>query len=238
MKKIIYGLMLCLSMAVFTGCEDETSQDMSKITYYATLELKGDKLIMWSLGTPFVEPGYESVMQGEDVSDQVVVDGTVDANTPGIYNLTYSITNPDGFAVTDSRTVMVAYPSQTFPAGYWHTDATNYRSVPDSEGNPVMTVYGASYEVLFLPLSETEFYVADFLGGYYAQRAGYGSDYAMSGHFKLNPDNTLTLVDSSLAGWGDSLVGLTNGTWDPATSTFSWCANYVENMDFYVTLTK
>lgn len=234
MKKIIYGLMLCLTMVAFTGCEDETSQDMSKITYYATLELKGDKLIIWDLGTPFVEPGYESVMQGEDVSDQVVVDGTVDANTPGIYNLTYSIINPDGFAVTDSRTVMVAYPSETFPVGYWHTDAANYRV----NGEGVQTVYGASYEVLLLPLSETEFYVSDFLGGYYAQRAGYGSAYEMNGHFKLNEDNTLTLVDSSIAGWGDSLVGLTNGTWDPATGTFSWCANYVSDMDFYVTLTK
>ena len=79
------------------------------------------------------------------------------------------------------------------------------------------------------------FEVSDFLGGYYHQRAGYGAAYAAKGYVQLMKDNTLKLINSSVAGWGDSLTGLQDGVYDPVTGSLSWCADYA-GMLFYVVL--
>jgi len=34
----------------------------------------------------------------------------------------------------------------------------------------------------------------------------YGPDYAMVGKFELNDDNTITPLESYVAGWGDSIT--------------------------------
>ena len=89
--------MLCLSFVMlFSACEEDPMYTDSRVTYYATLELKGDATMYWEKGTPFVDPGFVSEMKGEDVSSQVKVEGSVDGNKGGIYNLNYSISNSDG----------------------------------------------------------------------------------------------------------------------------------------------
>lgn len=47
-------------------------------------------------------------MNGEDITESVQIKGSVDVNTPGIYNLVYAAYNEDGFAKTFTRTVYVA----------------------------------------------------------------------------------------------------------------------------------
>lgn len=235
MKKIIYSLMLCLTLTVFTGCEDETSQDQSRVTYYATLELKGDATVFWNMGEPYVDPGYVAELQGEDVTDQVVTEGQVDVNTPGIYSLVYKITNADGFSVTESRTVMVADPTESpVSSGYWTTDAESYRNYNG------VTKYGSAYPVVILQMAPGRFYISDFLAGWYDQRAAYGAAYAMVGEFQLNEDNTITPLKSSVAGWGDSMNEMIDGKYDPATGSITWCVVYGGDtrMEFYVTLTR
>lgn len=231
MKKLIYSLMLLCCIIGFTSCEDPTSQDTSKITYYATLELKGEATMFWTLGETFQDPGYMAEMQGEDVTDQVIVKGEVDVNTPGIYQLTYVITNEDGFSVTDSRTVMVADTTPSpITSATWTITADSYR---DYSG---ITAYGAEYPIVILQTEPGKFYVSDFLGGWYDKRAGYGSDYAMEGHFQLNADNTITAIDSYVAGWGDSMNEMVDGKYDPETGQISWMINYATDLKFYVTL--
>lgn len=235
MKKIIYNGLLLLTLATaFTACEDETSQDDSRVTYYGTLELKGDKTLLWDKGKTYEDPGYTATLKGADATAQVKVNGSVDVNTPGIYTLTYTITNEDGFSTTDTRNVLVADPTDSpITSGFWSSTADSYRV--SSTGT---TTYGGNYTVTVLQLSPGEFYVSDFLGGWYDQRAGYGTDYAMVGKFKLNSDNTITLEESSIAGWGDGLVALHDGKYDPATGRISWDAEYVSSMHFHLTLTK
>ncbi|WP_300725830.1 BT_2262 family domain-containing protein [uncultured Bacteroides sp.] len=232
MKKVIYSLMLLCFTLGFTACEDETSQDTSKITYYATLDLQGETTLFWELGKEYVEPGYYAELQGEDVTDQVVVKGEVDVNTPGIYPLTYVITNVDGFSVTKSRTVMVAdITPSPIASGFWTASSDSYR---DYNGQ---TSYGSEFQVIILQTAPGKFYISDFLGGWYDQRAGYGSAYAMEGHFQLNADNTITPIDSYVAGWGDSMEEMVGGKYDPATGEISWMIDYSEShLKFYVTL--
>ncbi|MCS2194312.1 DUF5011 domain-containing protein [Bacteroides faecis] len=87
---------------------DKSTNDTSKVTYFVTLEREGDEKIVLEKGQPFVEPGYYAEMNGEDITESVQIKGSVDVNTPGIYNLVYAAYNEDGFAKTFTRTVYVA----------------------------------------------------------------------------------------------------------------------------------
>ena len=68
--------------------------------------------------------------------------------------------------------------------------------------------------------------VSDFFGGWYSYVRGYAESYKdrydMKGIFLLNSDNTISLVSSVVAGWGDSLDYLEDGSFDPATATIYW----------------
>lgn len=225
---------MACALISFSACEDETSQDPSTITYYATLELQGDELLFWDMNTPYVDPGYVSEMQGEDVTDQVVVTGNVDYTKAGIYDLVYTMTNKDGFSVTRSRTVMVSDPTPSpIASGYWTVAPGSYRDYWGSSQTPF-----SGYQVIILQLNPGHFYISDFMGGYYDQRAGYGSDYAMVGEFQLNADNTITPLKSSVKGWGDAMDEMRNGQCDPETGVVSYEIDYAGAMTFYITLNK
>ena len=99
-----------------TSCEDSV-KDLSKVTYFAELNLKGDDFVKLSLGETYTEPGYEATENGEDISEKVKVTGSVDSSTPGFYNLVYSVANVDGFSVTKTRQVMVVNPD-SFASAY------------------------------------------------------------------------------------------------------------------------
>ena len=88
MKNIIYSILVCLPF-VFGAC-DKSTDDTSKVTYFVTLEREGDEKIVLEKGQPFVEPGYYAEMNGEDITESVQIKGSVDVNTPGIYNLVYA----------------------------------------------------------------------------------------------------------------------------------------------------
>lgn len=74
------------------------------------------------------DPGYTATLKGADATAQVKVTGSVDVNTPGIYTLTYTITNEDGFSTTDTRNVLVADPTDSpITSGFWSSTADSYR---------------------------------------------------------------------------------------------------------------
>lgn len=77
----------------------------SKIVYFPSVAIKGDRLVIIAQGSTFTDPGVDALLNGAPV--QFNTAGTVDANTPGVYDLTYSATNPEGFAASDWRTVVV-----------------------------------------------------------------------------------------------------------------------------------
>ena len=80
--------------------------------------------------------------------------------------------------------------------------------------------------------------VDDLLAGWYCVRAGYGTTYAMQGTISVS-GGVVSLVDSFLAGWGDSATSLTDGTFDIATGTMTYNLEYTDTpMNFYVTMYK
>ena len=91
--------------------------------------------------------------------------------------------------------------------------------------------------MLILNNGDGTYSVDDMLAGWYAQRAGYGMDYAMQGDITVAEDGTITLVDNFVPGWGDQADGMTDATFDAATKTIKWNVGYA-GMNFVVTMSK
>lgn len=73
------------------------------------LTLKGNINMDVILGTAYTEPGWTAVDNVDgDVSAQVKVTGSVDANKAGTYVLAYTVTDSWGNVTTEKRTVTVA----------------------------------------------------------------------------------------------------------------------------------
>ena len=73
------------------------------------LTLTGGNTIVHSVMTPFVEPGFSATDNpgNKNVTNDVVVSGTVDVNTIGDYDLTYKVTDVNGNSTSEIRTVQV-----------------------------------------------------------------------------------------------------------------------------------
>ncbi len=214
----------------FTSCNDETTQDLSVVTHYVTLELNGDELIHLPLGTTYTDEGVIALEGDEDVTSNVTVNNSVNSNEAGIYTVTYSVTNKDGFPSSTERTVIVYDPSiNTSIEGVYNVNGTR-NSSGKIEAYSGFTVSITNY----LP---GIFKISDYLGGYYEQGRGYGSAYALTGYLKLNADNTIEALTGYVAGWGDSYNSVENGIYDAATGEISFDVDYA-GMLFAVTLTK
>lgn len=134
--------------------------------------------------------------------------------------------NEDGFAKTFTRTVYVAdNTASPLKSGIYTVAEGSKRTAPS-------VVAFSGYEIVIFQMEPGIFYISDFLGGWYDQRAGYGPDYAMVGKFELNDDNTITPLESYVAGWGDSMDQMTNTLLDPATGTLKWTVAYAGQLSF------
>lgn len=65
--------------------------DVEEIEHTLTLEVLGANPATLQQGETFVDEGAEATRDGEDVSDEIKVTGTVDTNTPGTYEIVYTI---------------------------------------------------------------------------------------------------------------------------------------------------
>jgi hypothetical protein len=107
--KIIFGAIAILAIAL-SSCQksmiDTPNQvGISKVTYYANMVLNGNQYMSIVKGSTFTDPGATATAEGQTLT--VTTSGTVDVNTPGIYNITYTAVNKDGFPASLTRTVAV-----------------------------------------------------------------------------------------------------------------------------------
>ena len=231
-KNIFFAMMLALAAPfVLTSCGDEESEGLSRITYYPTIELEGANPLVVAKGSAYVDPGYVSIMGGQDVSDKVVLTGIPDTNKSGDYTITYTTAkNEDGFGATTTRRVIVADANDAVEGLYW-VSPSSYRLRAGAQVS-----YGASFPVVVINEGDGTYSADDMLGGWYYYRAGYGVNYAMQGVFTVADDGTVTLLDGYVPGWADGPDGYT-GTFDAATGTFIMNTVYA-GMDFVQTWFK
>lgn len=218
-----------MALMALTGCDKDT-EGFTSVTTYPVIELDGPARLVISAGTPFVEPGYSASMGSEDVTADVTVTTSMNVAdpTPGLYSINYSAVNPDGVSVSVSRLVIVSAPGDQ-ASGFYTVSASS-----SCNG----TAFGNPYSMYIYGYGDGSYFVSDMLGGWYDQRRGYGSLCAMQGDIEIAADGTITLLDSYIQYWGDSLDSLEDGFFDASTGEISWTVTYIGNMEFIVNAKK
>lgn len=226
MKKIfLYGLLFFTASLGLTSCSKDQHTD-TRVTNYIILTINGDEVVYVNAGDTYVDAGCKAEAAGQDVSDKVVTTNPVDTKVIGPYTVTYKATNEDGFSSSANRYVYVGEPlvGTVSPGSYRQNSAGTITK-------------WSGYDIDMLTDGNGKYWVEDLLGGYYEQRAGYGSAYSMKGFLQVNADNTVDLVGGGdVAGWGDHYDDFKDGKYDPATKTISYDVVYA-GMDFNVILT-
>ena len=110
--RIIKFLLILAAVVPFAACEKtekpENTPDrvgISRVTYFPTFDMKGEQYMSLVKGGTFTDPGVTAKEGTADL--QVVVTGSVNTNTVGVYDIVYSATNKDGFSSSISRSVAV-----------------------------------------------------------------------------------------------------------------------------------
>ena len=226
MKKIfLYGLLFFTASLGLTSCSKDQHTD-TRVTNYVVLTINGDEVVYVNAGDTYVDAGCKAEAAGQDVSDKIVTTNPVDTKVIGPYTVTYMATNEDGFSSSANRYVYVGEPlvGTVSPGSYRQNSAGTITK-------------WSGYDIDMLTDGNGKYWVEDLLGGYYEQRAGYGSAYSMKGFLQVNADNTVDLVGGGdVAGWGDHYDDFKDGKYDPATKTISYDVVYA-GMDFNVILT-
>lgn len=235
MKHLFKISMACLMVVMaLTSCSD-AEDGLVKVTHYVELTLNGDDVVMVAQGGSYEELGCVAIEGDNDVSDKVTITDDINTDELGVYTVTYSANNTDGYPSSITRTVVVYDPSSID-----RDISGTYTVAPGSNrywlsSQAVVNFSGQTVDVVYC--APGFYYISDYMGGYYDQRAGYGSDYAMAGYFKLNNDNTITSVTNYVPGWGDSADDI-QASYDETTGNISLEVAYGGQMIFYITLSK
>jgi hypothetical protein len=108
MKKFLIQTLI-LAGILLAACESDDTANVSFVTTYPVITLEGDPIFISPLGTPYTEPGVTATIGEEEV--EVQTSGTVNTDEPGVYPVTYSATNPDGYSRFESRQVVIYDPA-------------------------------------------------------------------------------------------------------------------------------
>lgn len=99
--------------SVVDDAGNATSRSRTIIVYLSKpiIALKGSKTEKVILGQNYVEPGYSATDERDgNITNQVIVTGTVNENKVGIYPVTYTVTNSYDISTTITRDVEVYIP--------------------------------------------------------------------------------------------------------------------------------
>ena len=110
MKKFI-PLFYSLLAVLFVACnkdEIHNTEDqvgISRVTHFPVLTLNGDRYMTIEEGGTFTDPGIIATEGGADIP--YTTDGSVNTGEVGVYDLTYTAVNKDGFPASLTRTVVI-----------------------------------------------------------------------------------------------------------------------------------
>lgn len=219
MKKQIISIMtLALTTFFVASCDDESTEGMTRITYYPTIEVLGESEVYLTVGDEYSDAGCQVTLNGEDITDQAVTSSNVDTSAPGIYTVTYGAKNEDGFSKSASRTVYVLNPG-SFDNLYLGESEYGTRHYYDAL--TIVSHYG-----------ENIYHIDDLSAGFYwngryAGYEAYGYDFHLEAYLQLNADNSVSLYHCDPSGWywGEGME-MVSGNFDPATGKISMELNF------------
>ncbi len=105
MKKIIYSISVLLITILFISCTDDTSEGVSKITYYPILEMVGNDVVIIPVGGTYVDEGIIAKAGASEIEYKTT--STVDNSKIGVYYITYTAYNAEGYSASIARAVLV-----------------------------------------------------------------------------------------------------------------------------------
>lgn len=251
-KTLLFLLAILFSITIACTKEKE-SEGISKVTTFVQIELTGGEIYSHRIGTPYTEPGFLATDIGDNnkiVTSSVIVTGSddVDSDVAGVYPVTYSVNNSDGFNTTVVRQVVVFDNSSVSSVDLTGTYISNIVRTTFSTG-----VVGSRgpHELNITKITTGLFSIEDFLGAWYWKgipsnpATVYGIAYTYPGLFVLKGDNSIALVsgDENVPWGGHAILDLTPGDashYNPATGQIllnSYMDN-TPNYRFAVTLVK
>lgn len=100
-----------LPVLIFTGCKKDTTADVSNAVKvsYPEITLNGNELVIVAVGATYTDAGAKLTddITGA-ISDIQPTSSNVNTATPGLYVVTFSASNSNGFETTASRLVAVS----------------------------------------------------------------------------------------------------------------------------------
>lgn len=217
-SKIAYLMVFALALLV-SGCDDESTAGMTRITYYPTIKVQGSPSVVLNIGESYAEEGCYAELNGEDVSDKIVINSNVNSSKVGIYSISYIAYNDDGFSASVSRTVYVVDTSSiaTLYFGESQTATRHFYDAP----------------IFITDNGDGTYQVDDIIGGLQFHGINPGLeptyDFHAEANIRIAADNTVSQVGET-GSWyfGDrgTVAELVDGTYDPATKTFVLNVNY------------
>lgn len=145
--KIKYLIAIILSITAFAACNKEDfnyppdTVGISKVIYFPAVTINGDRLIILKEGDTYTEPGVVATLNGQPVD--VTTTGSVNTATPGVYDLSYTAKNEQGYTATDWRTVVVIgndVSANDFSGTYTRTNPAGVSSTWTKVADGVYTV--------------------------------------------------------------------------------------------------
>lgn len=217
MKKILTYLSAVVLAVALWSC-DKSTEGVTRTTYYPTIEVLGSSTVVLYIGETYTDEGVYAELNGEDVSSEVVVTSNINSSAVGAYSITYAAYNEDGFSATASRTVYVVDPENiaTLYLGESQTETRHY------------------YDALIYITDNGDgtYHLDDLLGGFQFNGLNPGFEPTYDFHaevdIRVNADNSVELA-SEVGNWYFSssvALGLTSGSYDPATQTFTLNVDY------------
>lgn len=217
MKNIFKYFMVVSSLIAFISCEDTTG-DLSTITYFPDFVMVGESNMVIDLGTPYAEPGVTATEAGKNL--EVIIEGEVDETKPGIYNITYSAKNSDGYPGSISREVVVSPPNGDFVTSIAGLYISNVQRAPDFV---VTDKYSDLKYIFIIDQGNNAYSISCAIGGYYQIGRAYGAGYeASKGIITVNDiaTNNFSFTQAEITGFGEA-VDMSNMTVDVANKTIS-----------------
>lgn len=203
-------------VAGLSSCEDETTAGFTQKTTYPSLELLGNNPLAIAIGSEYKDAGVKSELFGKDVSDKVEIESTVNTSGGGVYSVKYTVTSPDGFKRSASRTVVVCDTNFNKDDLSGKYTASVVRGAKSYSGNPVILKKSS--------LGFGIYEISDWIGGFYAVGYDYGSSYAFPGLIQINGNNEVIEISMSNP-WGDPFNSVI-GTYNPVTGVISYNASW------------
>lgn len=142
--KILFKYSLIVASAFFLfSCEKET-ENISRVTEYASFEMQGDNFMFVLRNSTFTDPGVTAHERETELP--IETKGTVNTATLGVYTIQYSAKNSDGFSASVERTVAVvsSIPTTDLSGAYQIVNATRKNKITITKNNGTLGYYHAT----------------------------------------------------------------------------------------------